>query len=58
MKSSPPSSSTEWRSKGEVNVLLRIQSDDERRNVDNLFADANVPLSDEDSGVVDGFSEA
>ena len=28
--------SSEWRLEAEVNVLLRVQTDNERRNVDNL----------------------
>ena len=39
-------------------MLLGIQSDDERRDVDNLLADADVALLDEDTGVVDGLGEA
>lgn len=41
-----------------VNVLLRVETDDERRNVDNLLADADVALADEDTGVVDRLGEA
>jgi len=37
--------------------LLRVQSDDKRGNVDHLLADTDVPLPDEDSGVVDGLGE-
>ena len=32
--------STVWRSEGEVDVLLRVETDDEGRNVDNLLANA------------------
>lgn len=39
-------------------LLLRVESDDKRRNVDNLLADADVPLPDEDSGVVDRLGES
>jgi len=39
-------------------VLLRIESDDERRYVDDLLADANMPLSDEDTSMVDGLGVA
>ena len=39
-------------------MLLGIQSDDERRHVDDLLADADVALLDEDTGVVDGLGEA
>lgn len=34
-------------------MLLRIKSDDERRDVDDLLSDSDVSLSDQDSGVVD-----
>ena len=37
--------------------LLRVQSDDERRNVDHLLSDTDVPLPDKDTGVVDGLGE-
>jgi hypothetical protein len=33
---------TEWRSKGEVNVLLGVEADHEGGNVDDLLADAVV----------------
>lgn len=49
---------TEGRSDGEVDVLLGVETDDEGRNVDNLLADADVALTDEDTGVVDGLGEA
>ena len=38
-------------------MLLRIQSDDERWDVDNLLANSDVTLLDQDSGVVDRLSE-
>ena len=50
--------STEWRSKGEVNVLLGVEADDEGGDVDDLLADADVALADQDTGVVDGLGEA
>ena len=31
--------STEWRSKGEIDVLLGVETDHEGGNVDNLLAD-------------------
>lgn len=37
----------------EVDVLLGVETDDERRNVDDLLADTDVTLADEDTGVVD-----
>jgi len=49
---------TEGRCDGEINVLLRVQTDNERGDVDNLLADADVALADEDAGVVDGLGEA
>jgi len=49
--------STEGRGQGKVDVLLRVETDDERRNVDDLLADADVTLADEDAGVVDGLGE-
>lgn len=41
-----------------VDVLLRVESDDERGDVDDLLADSDVSLSDEDSGVVDRLGES
>lgn len=32
--------SSVWRGKGEVNMLLGVETNDERRNVDNLLANA------------------
>lgn len=49
---------TEGRGQGEVNVLLGVETDDERRNVDDLLADADVALADQDTGVVDRLGEA
>lgn len=48
---------TEGRSKGEVDVLLRVESDDERGHVDDLLADADVALADQNTGVVDRLGE-
>lgn len=42
---------------GELNVLLRAHSDQEAGNVDELLADSDVSLSDEDSSVVDRVGE-
>lgn len=39
-------------------MLLGVETDNERRNVDDLLADADVALLDEDTGVVDGLGEA
>ena len=47
----------EGRVESEVNVLLGVETDDERRNVDDLLADADVSLADEDTGVMDGLGE-
>lgn len=41
-----------------VDVLLRVKADDEGGDVDDLLADADVPLADEDTGVVDRLGEA
>lgn len=48
---------TEGRGKGEVDVLLRVETDDERGHVDDLLADTDVALADEDTSVVDGLGE-
>lgn len=41
----------------ELNVLLRADSDQVAWDVDELFANSNVSLSDENSGMMDGVSE-
>merc|ERR1712142_104974 len=46
------------RFKGEVYVLLRIEANDETGNIDQLLTNSDVPLSDEDSGMVNGFGES
>ena len=50
-------SATERRGKGEVDVLLGVKTDNERGNVHDLLADADVTLTDEDTGVVDGLGK-
>lgn len=47
----------EGRVESKVNVLLGVETDDERRNVDDLLADADVALADEDTGVMNGLGE-
>ena len=43
---------------GEVDVLLGGSPNVERRDVDKLVSDADVALTDQDAGVVDGLGEA
>jgi len=50
--------STEGRGQGEVDVLLGVETDNERGNVDDLLADADVALADQNTGVVDGLGKA
>lgn len=38
-------------------ILLGVESDNERRNVDDLLADSDVPLPDENTSVVNGLGE-
>ena len=45
------------RGEGEVDVLLGVETDHVRRNVDDLLADTDVTLLDQDTGVVDGLGE-
>lgn len=49
---------SEWRVKGEVDVLLGVKTDNEGWDVDDLLSDADVALTDQDTGVVDGLGEA
>lgn len=48
---------TEGRGQGEVDVLLGVKTDHERGHVDDLLADADVALADQDTGVVDGLGQ-
>lgn len=48
---------TEGRGQGEVNVLLGVETDDEGGYVDDLLADTDVALADQDTGVVDGLGK-
>ena len=52
------SATTEGGSSGELDGSLGVDSDEEGRHVHELLADADVSLSDEHSGVVDGLGEA
>jgi len=38
-------------------VLLRVQTNNERRNVDNLLSDTDVALADKNTGVVNRLCE-
>lgn len=40
-----------------VDVLLRVETNNERGDVDDLLADTDVALADEDTGVVDRLGE-
>jgi hypothetical protein len=67
-------SSSEWRVESKVDVLLGVKTDDERRDVDNLLADAlywlvtylvpkqvslpNVPLLDKHTSMVNRLGQA
>jgi len=51
-------SATKGRGEGEVDVLLRVETDDERRHVDDLLADADVALADQHTRVVDRLGQA
>lgn len=48
---------TKWRCKRKVNVLLGVETDNERGNVDDLLADTDVALADENTGVVNRLGE-
>lgn len=49
---------TEGRGGGEADVLLGVDTNDERGNGDHLLADGDVALADEDTSVVDGLGHA
>ena len=38
-------------------MLLRVETDNKGRNIDNLLADTDVALADQDAGMVDGLGE-
>jgi hypothetical protein len=44
---------TKGRGQSEVDVLLGVETDDERGNVDDLLSDSDVTLADQNTGVVD-----
>jgi hypothetical protein len=50
-------STTERRAEGEVDVLLGVETDNERGNVDDLLSNTDMTLADQDAGVVDGLGE-
>lgn len=50
-------SATEWRGQSEVDVLLGVETDNERGDVDDLLSNTDVALLNEDTGVVDGLGE-
>ena len=39
-------------------MLLRLESDDEGRDVDHLFPDSDVSLTDENTSVMDGLGQS
>lgn len=51
-------SSTEWRVQGKVNMLLRVDLDEERWYIYNLLSDANVSLADENTGMMDALCQS
>merc|ERR1719187_1375539 len=52
------STASEWRFEREVNMLLRVESDNVRRNIDHLFSHTNVTLANQHSGVMDRLRKA
>ena len=50
-------STTKGRAEGEIDVLLGVETDDEGRNIDDLLANTDVSLADENTGVVDGLGK-
>merc|ERR1711862_143016 len=41
----------------EVDVFLRVETNDETWDIHQLLANSDMPLSDEDAGVMDGLGE-
>jgi hypothetical protein len=50
-------STTEGRAESEIDVLLGIETNNEGRNVDDLLANTDVSLTDENTSVVDGLGK-
>jgi len=50
--------STKRRRKRKINVLLRVEANDERRHVDDLLADADVALADQNASMVDALGQS
>jgi hypothetical protein len=50
-------STTKWRAQGEIDVLLGIETNNEGGNVNDLLANADVSLTDENTGMVDRLGE-
>jgi hypothetical protein len=48
---------SEWRVESEVDVLLGVETDNEGWDVDDLLANTDVSLADENTGVVDGLGK-
>ena len=48
----------EGRRHGEVDMLLGVEADDEGRHINDLLADADVTLTDQDTSVVNRLGEA
>merc|ERR1740131_752654 len=51
-------SASEWRLQAEVNVLLGVQAHNEGWHIDNLLPDTDVPLFDQDTGVMNGLGKS
>jgi len=51
------SPAAEWTGQRKVDVLLAVESDHKAGNVDDLLANADMALLDENTGMVDGFGE-
>ena len=48
----------EWRVQGEINVLLGVEADNERWDIDDLLSDTDVSLADENTSVVNRLRKA
>jgi hypothetical protein len=50
--------SSEWRVKSKVNMLLGVHLDEERWDIHNLFANTNVSLADENTSMMDTLGQS
>jgi hypothetical protein len=51
-------STTKWRTKGEVDMLLGIETNNKGWDIDYLFSNPNMSLTDKNAGMMNGLRKA